>query len=693
MKHGMKTCVAYVMAVVLVLAIGSASEVRGKEKVSEFFNYSGYTRPEYTGYETYSQYVPAKDGTNLALVWYLPTGGTSTGPFPVIFTHAPYHYQAIDPTTGQLWPHYKIEAIEYFTSYGYAIAVADMRGSGASFGVRANFSRQLAEDGKDIVDWMADQSWCDGNIGMMGLSYLGWSQYATAAQKPEALKCIMPETIYFDEFNAYTHYPGGIRVRGSLFGPWGPTFFDKNLYIPSFPFKVFGCPATPIIDEDGDGELHDEIPLDLDGNGSFLEDYQLPENPPQYSDGNPRNHVYYHLTLQHMDNFFLVDDPLGFRDGQVMVGLDDTFSDLTPTDYPDRIAESGIPIYHLGGWADRYTRDTAQWFATLSETNPSRMMIAPNNHSSPGIVDGDPGPYWAYNGEDMEAVTKGYLMEKLRFFDRYLKGINNHIDKQKPVQIYVMNGEGWRAEKEWPLARQKMVPLYLSKKNRLTKRRRGNGADEYTVDFTHDARQDGTNASRFGGTWDGPHMRTDDDTKCLSYTMRGSLKKNIEVTGHPIVHLWVSSSADYGDIFVYLEEVDKDGNAFLVSDGQLRAGFAKLLPNEDMLAPDSMLDMLPDLPWHGFKASDYVDGIFAGSAVVELVIDMWPVSWVFREGSRIRVTIAGADWPNFTLHPMLSPSNDPNDPGNIVPEITIHRSSAYPSRIELPVIPPQSIKG
>ena len=86
--------------------------------------------------------------------------------------------------------------------------------------------------------------------------------------------------------------------------------------------------------------------------------------------------------------------------------------------------------------------------------------------------------------------------------------------------------------------------------------------------------------------------------------------------------------------------------------------------------------------------TDYVDGIFSGGRIVELVINLYPTSWVFKKGHRIRLSVACADWPTFDLHPKLSAKNDPYDPQNVIPIITVLRDPAkYLSRIELPIIP------
>jgi hypothetical protein len=301
------------------------------------------------------------------------------------------------------------------------------------------------------------------------------------------------------------------------------------------------------------------------------------------------------------------------------------------------------------------------------------------------------GPYWRYFGEDLGKAATGMLRERLRFFDRYLKGIKNGIDTEPPVFIYVMNGKKWRLEKEWPLKQQVVAKYYFEGGNILSRSRKTYGSDKYKADFTHDSRYGVNKATRWNaaGPPDEPMKRTDKDRQCLTYTS-GPLEKDTEVTGHPVVSFWVSSTADNGDFFVYLEDVDERGEAYYVTEGKLRAGFAGLLPQEDMLASNARIKVLPNLPYHGFKDTDYVDGIFAKDNIVKLVFDLFPTSWVFKKGHRIRLSIAAADWPTFDLHPKLSPKNNPSDQANTVPTITVYRDAKHPSSIELPIIPLKS---
>jgi putative CocE/NonD family hydrolase len=184
-------------------------------------------------------------------------------------------------------------------------------------------------------------------------------------------------------------------------------------------------------------------------------------------------------------------------------------------------------------------------------------------------------------------------------------------------------------------------------------------------------------------------VRTEQDKLCLTYTT-APLDRDTEVTGHPIVEFWASSTADNGDFFVYLEDVDENGEAILVTEGLLRAGFSELHDNDAMIRDGATgVDVKPELPWHGYKKSQYDDAVFANGNTARLTIDLLPTSWLFREGHSIRISIACADWPTFEILPELSPTNDPADPNNTIPDITIFRGGDRPSSISLPIIPRQ----
>ena len=671
----------------------------------------GTSPVEWTDHARSSYFVTASDGVRLAVDVVLPTGYTGEGEeataFPVIFRYTPYHRTSIIPETGEV----PVAPFDFFLSRGYAYVAADMRGSGASFGWNDVMTPMIVEDAGVIVDWIAAQPWSDGNVGMFGGSYEGWSQFATAAAKPEALKAIVP---------IHTGWEGTLGKPGGIFSyafieMWTAMtdFINHNNVFPTFPIP----PVTPVLDEDGDGELLDEIPVDADGDGWFTDDYAWPvdpENPPRYPDGVERtDDAYFNATMEHVahpdgapGNYDPVTTVRSTRFYDTRRESDGrTPPDVNWTMVPD-IIESGVAIYHYAGWWDAFTRSSFEVFATLEGTNPSRIAAWPIYHQgiSPAASTGigaDPTRENIY--------TPASLGEALRWYDRWLKEVRNGIDEEPPVYMFV-NNQGWRAEESWPLEREVPTRFYLAGTGALERQPGGPGSDDYTVDFTHDnafgppldaSQISVTNAMRGRAPFNAPSVghsrqqmfgvpddlpyRTEKDKQVLTYTS-APLEADTEVTGHPIVGVSVSSTADYGDLYFYLEDIDPEGNAILVTEQQHRAGFNRLVDNDLQIPGNTGIDV-PDLPWHGFREADYTDGVFADGTVVRITTSLHPTSWLFRAGHSIRLSIAAADWPVFDLHPKLSPQNRPDAEDNIVPTITVHRGGEDGSYVVLPIIP------
>ena len=276
-----------------------------------------------------------------------------------------------------------------------------------------------------------------------------------------------------------------------------------------------------------------------------------------------------------------------------------------------------------------------------------------------------------------------YAVELVRFYDRYLKGIENGIDTEEPVYLYNMNGDGWRFEEAFPLERQVEADYYFGDNCTLTADAAASGGtDEYTVDLTQDSSYYSSEYSYGVSRYvmaapDEVPDRKQQDEKCLTYTT-GALSEDTEVTGYPIVSLYVSSTSANADFHVYLEDVDENGKAILVTEGLLNAGFAETYDNDTMiLGGGTGVDVLPDLPWHGFETAQYDEDVFSDGNVVELQFELFPTSWTFKAGHSIRISIACADSPTFETNSALSE-------GTIV---TVYRTAEYSSKIVLPVIP------
>ena len=627
---------------------------------------------EFSSSERHAAYVPLADGTQLAVTWYLPAGGPVVARFPVLLWYMPGHRESIDPRTGAIRPGMDAGELAYFTGRGYVVAVAEMRGSGASTGFRViDRGPQIGKDGRELVDWIARQPWSTGKVGMIGVSFQGFTQFATAAEHPPALKAIFPEIAGFDDYTSL-YFPGGIlnvAIARVAYAAMGRD--DRNEFIPDG--RPPNLPSVPVVDEDGDGELADEIPVYPPGRTSFL------DGPPAYADGKPREHLYLQATRAHLDNGILTNDVINksrHRDST----LGDTpyrYWDLDPGAKPERIAQAGTAVYNRGGWFDYHARDTTQWFGTLHGHTPARLLMAPTGHSAlPPASASGPGHGNAYLRHFRDDATTNALVlnEKLRFFDRYLRGEHNGFDAEPPVLIYVM-GRGWRREAEWPLKRARSLRLSLGAQGKLEADPGKAGVDEWQVDPEANSLSQGANRWNYGiGSAAAPMSLDASLVHRLAYTS-APLDAEREITGHPLVELTLGSNTDSADVYAYLEDVAPDGSSLLVSEGQLRASYHRLKPTQEMLPGQSKLKVLPALPWHGYSQADYDPAPFAGGRAVQLVFDLTPTAWLFQKGHRIRLSIAGADKDSF--EPSLSPAPQ---------RWRVHRGAGQ-SVLDLPWIP------
>lgn len=633
----------------------------------------------HSGFQRHAAYVSTRDGTRLAVTFYLPDSRKrSLEKFPLLLWYHPGHRESIDLRTGEIRSTMAQADIAYWTSHGYAVAIAEMRGSGASFGTRElDRGPQIGRDGTDVVDWIARQLWSDGRVGMIGASYQGFSQYAVAAERPKALKAIFPEIAGFDDYTSMFH-PGGIFVSAlSESASASIRRDDLNAFLPDSPRKHL--PSVPVIDEDGDGVLADEVPLDKDGDGEFLD-----EGSPSYADGQPRQNLYYDATREHLANRNLPVEAVRdapFRDSPI-AGTPHRWLDLDPGAKPATIAASGIAVYNRGGWFDYHARDTAMWFATLQGKTPTHLMLAPVGHGGlPAPVSEAiyrSGPYLKLFG-DSSSTNAVMNAEKLAYFDHYLKGLANGFDRRPPVLLYVMNGSGWRYENEWPLARAKPVRFALDAGGVLRRGSVRRGTEQHAMRLDTSTLTAGANRWNFALSI-APHPLTFDGQPARPGWQTATLETDTEVTGHPLVELALSSSTADSDVFIYLEDVAPDGTSLLVTEGQLRANNWRLKRGGP--APGSK----PSLPWQGFGKADYAPQPFAGGRVVRLTLDLMPTAWVFKRGHRIRLSLAAADWPSFALHPGLSAANDPAKATS--PVWTVQRGPGL-STITLPVVPPR----
>lgn len=364
--------------------------------------------------------------------------------------------------------------------------------------------------------------------------------------------------------------------------------------------------------------------------------------------------------LEHRGNLLFEENvrALPFRDSESNHGFT-SHRDASPLERIDEIRASGVAIYQQAGWFDTFPRDAVVMFRNLD--NPQKMVIGPWFHTQSFAVDWD--------------------AEYLRWFDYWLKGIDNGVMDEDPIHYYVMGAPeetAWRSAKTWPLPEERRVPYFLAEgpsgsidsiHDGSLDRASDEAArvDEYQVDPRTSVGPINRWTAAVGQAGRDPRYRDqqDNDRRCLTYTTR-PLENDTLVTGHPIAHLWIEATENDVDLFLYLEEVLPDGTSNYVTEGSLRASHRRLVepPHERF-----------GLPYH---RSDRGDVMPLPEEPVELVIDLQPTSNLFDRGHRMRLTIAGADHETCET-PVTELSN----------VLFVHRGADMPSRLILPLIPPK----
>jgi hypothetical protein len=589
---------------------------QGEEKISAFGKYQGFTQEKYDSWIRSSEYVTMRDGIKISVDIIRPAvdGEPVEEPLPVIWTHTRYR-RAGRNQEGEIYSTAESFYLHPLLKHGYVTAAADVRGSGASFGTwQGIFTEEETQDAYEITEWLAAQPWCDGNVGMFGGSYLGITQLMAASTQPPHLKALFPMVALFDLYE--TGSPGGV-LRDDFLKTWSELTRELDTQ-----------PGVVPVDEDPDGEMLEQA----------MQDHQ--ENRP---------------LIEIMDD-------LSYRDSQDPVTGADPFTDWSPSGHIQAVNASGIPMYIWGGWFDSFTKDTFLLFENF--TAPQKLTIGA----------------WSHSPRDEDIMRKEFSLlavEQLRWFDYWLKGIDNGIMDEPPIHYHVMQDSGenrWETAQSWPLPDTADVSYFFSPGPsgsidsvndgilNLEAPDAESAADEYAVDTSTTTGTATRWDNAVGGEFDYPDM-TKNDRKGLTYTTL-PLSADIQITGHPVVHLWLSSNQDDGNVFVYLEEVDESGYSRYMTEGVLRLSHRSLHqpPYKNF-----------GLPYHRSYEED-IQPMVPGEPA-ELIIDMQPTANVFNAGHRIRVTITGVDKDNAAEAVRDTP-----------PTYTIFRSNTMPSYIEMPVL-------
>jgi uncharacterized protein len=325
-----------------------------------------------------------------------------------------------------------------------------------------------------------------------------------------------------------------------------------------------------------------------------------------------------------------------------------------------RAATLQAPVLLMGGWFDPFLPGQLADFVRIRRdaradvAAATRVVIGPWGHAETVVLPGD-------------VRNRNYRLESLApsipWFNRYLGSLPTYAAPGPPVRLYVMGTNVWRDEREWPLARARDTAWYLRSGGHANSARGDGRLTTESPDQDDPADVLVSNPaspvpSRGGAMFEGagtvPQNDIEERSDVLVYSTT-ALADDVEVTGPVSAVLYVATSSPSTDVTAKLVDVHADGVAFNVSDGIVRRSY------RPAAAP-------------------------ASAEATEIIVTLWPTSMVFRKGHRIRLEIAGSNYPRFDRSPN---TGEPSATARTAVSATdaVHHGRQAPSRIVLPVIP------
>ena len=510
---------------------------------------------------------------------------------PEVATRTSNRYQAWEVVDPERW-----------VPAGYACVRVDARGWGRSPGSVDPWSPREARDLYDCIEWAAAQPWCDGKVGLSGISYYAINQWHVAALRPPHLAAMIPWEGFAD-FYRDMNYHGGIG--GDMKDVW------------------FGRTTTTVQHGLGSRGAKSELTGELVAGPETLSDEELAANR--------------------------IDFPAEIRARP----LDDGWH----RDRSARLEDIVVPFLSSGNWggSSLHLRGNIEGFVHAS--------------SEQKWLEVHTGAHWG------EFYSDHGVALQTRFFDHFLKGLDNGWDREPRVRLRVRTVDGGfveRPEDDWPIPRTRWTRMFL---DAATTSVVGTSGVASEVSFEALASD--------GITFSTPAMTAE-----------------TEITGPVSARLFVSSTTTDADVFLVLRVFAPDGEEVVFQgavDPHTPVGHGWLRASHRRLDPQRCTE------WRPYHPHDTVEPLIPGEPV-ELEIEIWPTSIVVPAGHRLALTVRGRDyeWPGADDVPELShfkgskmrgvgiyTHTDPASRGDAAyaGTTTVHTGGEHPSSLLLPVIP------
>lgn len=580
--------------------------------------------------------IPTRDGKRMATDIFRPARGgvPVAGRFPVLLNRTPYdktelHSQAI-----------------YFAERGYVVAVQDARGRYQSEGVFLKVQPADATDGYDVIEWLAQQPYTTGQVGMWGTSFAAHMQAGAAQLHPPALKTLVVNMGGMS--NAWDH---GVRFRGTYEMGRQLTWAWSQMYEDARSQRV-----RDLLEKEKVEDWFEVQPMRRGLNPlSVVPEYER----------------WYLEFFEKADYGAFWKDP--------MLAWNEH--------YPET---SDIPMLQVGGWYDIFLAGTFENFIGLRKLKkaPQFVLVGPWSHG---------GNHRAFAGDasyTSDAAIVDFATDfHLKWFDHFLKGKSSGTEKQSPVRIYVMGtGDGhkdkdgrlfhggyWRDAAAWPIPGTRLEEWYFHGDGSLSKARPAESTSATT--YTFDPRDPvptiggGASARLKDGAFDQREDPRFPPSKPPYLPLRARadvvvfqtepLAEDITVVGPITVVVHASAST-----------VDTDLTAKLVD----------VYPSSDAWPGGFDLNITDAIVRGRYRATrDHAEMLEPGR-VYEFTIEPFPTANVFKKGHRIRVDISSSNFPRFDVNPNTGEPLGKNR-RMVTSDITLHHSATYPSHVVLPIAP------
>lgn len=541
-----------------------------------------------------TEMVEMRDGIHLATDVYLPTPRKPGQKFPTVLIRTCYN---------------KFSAAYFFSfaHYGYAIVSQDTRGRELSEGEWQPIINER-DDGDDTLNWIAQQEWSDGSVGMIGPSYLSIVQWQVAASGNKHLKAMISMVTGGVPMFDFPHR-AGVLSPGTM--AW--TYSMRN--------RHFDPNSMERDDWDDLLKLRPVGQIPQKGLGEPIEHWD-----------EWMKHEYYD-GYWHKGNFLMEQHKIDY------------------------------PVLYVTGWYDDVGPGSMQAWDMMKRNGRANQHLVCGAWKHKMNVSRD--IHGNYYGAD--SVRYDMFWRYLRWYDHFLKGIENGVENEPPVLYFTIGENKWHEASQWPPAERADTELYLSSGGNAATSS-GDGKASFEMSLTQ-----GTDHFTYDPLDPAPFLIDVSENECLVpenyrdvecrkdvlvYTSE-PLKEAVTIAGEPTAILYASSSARDTDWVVRLTDVDPEGNSIRMSDGIIRARFRKSFIEPKLLIPGE---------------------------VVRYEIPMTWISNRFEVGHRIRVEItSGADNSVFPNSNTGAPIAD--DDQFVLAEQTIYSGGRLSSCIVLPVIP------